>query len=187
MKRIISYIIFLIFGLSFIILSVFLTNQKINDLIIAIGTGLLTSALMALFIEIINKNDFQKKKKYRRKIELHYLSFSMLMMARGIINEYDNKNINDILQKLEKIKFKEDNYQRISLAIESQQKNISTQLENIRKIQDYLSLSNYFRDKEIVFLCRSINYYDKPLVKDRIKTIIENLITYLKFFRDTFC
>ena len=41
-------------------------------------------------------------------------------------------------------------------------------------------------DKEIVFLCRSINYYHSKPTKDNIRFVLDNILKYFEMFGDAF-
>lgn len=184
MKKYIYCSIILI-GAFLFALTVLFENVIITSIFISIGTGLFSSGLTAGLIDLVNYIDFSKKKKYRRRIELHHLSFDMLMAARFIIGEHDNKDISDILDKMSGIQITEDNQDNIIQAVEMERESIKKEIETIREVQDYLSLSGFFTDKEIVFLCRSINYYQSAPTKENIRFVLDNIINYLKMFTDT--
>lgn len=84
------------------------------------------------------------------------------------------------------IKITEDNKDSIIQAVEMEREAIKKEIETIRNLQDYLSLSGFFTDKEIVFLCRSINYYHSKPTKDNIRFVLDNILKYFEMFGDTF-
>ena len=184
MKKYIYCSIILI-GIILFLIAVLIENPITSSILISAGTGLFSSGLTAGLIDLASYIDFSKKKKYRRKIELHHLSFYMLTAARFVIGEYDNKDIRDILDKISGIEITEDNQKNIIQAIGMERESIKKEIEAIRVVQDYLSLSGFFTDKEIVFLCRSINYYQSVPTKENVRFILDNIINYLKMFVDT--
>ena len=179
------YISIILVGVILFVIALLLKNAITTSILISIGTGLFSSGLTAGLIDLVNYIDFCKKKKYRRKIELHHLSFCMLIVARFVLGEHENKDINDILDKLSGIEITEDNKENMIQAIETERESIKKEIETIRKVQDYLSLSGFFSDMEIVFLCRSINYYQSVPTKENVRFILDNIMNYLKMFVDT--
>lgn len=159
-------------------------STELKQLLLSIGTGLFTAALTGFAVDFINYSDFNKKRNYRRKIELHYLSFDMLMTARAILNNWDIKEPSKIIKQLRFVKITNDNIDEIVNSAKIMQKSIIGELENIRKAHDYLSLSQFFTDQEVVFLCRSINHY-QHISKDNVKYVIDNMIKYIEMFKDT--
>lgn len=104
-------------------------------------------------------------------------------MARSILNNWDIKNPSEIRNKLLSVKISNDNIDEIVRSANIRQKSIIGEFENIRKAQDYLSLSQFFTDQEVVFLCRSINLY-RHISKGNIKYVIDNMIEYFDMFKD---
>ena len=183
--RLLIYIPICVVGIVGIILStVGCFSVELKELPLSIGTGLFTAALTGFAVDFINYSDFNKRRNYRRKIELHYLSFDILITARSILNSWDIKNPSEIRNKLLLVKISDDNIDEIVRSANIRQKSIIGEFENIRKVQDYLSLSQFFTDQEVVFLCRSINLY-RHISKDNIKYVIDNMIEYIDMFKDT--
>lgn len=180
------YISIIATGIILFIVAIMLENATISNILVGTGTGIFSSGLTAGLIDWANYIEFNKKKKYRRAIELHYLSFHMLMTARLVLGEHDNKNIKDIHSKIIAIKITEDNKDSIIQAVEMEREAIKKEIETIRNVQDYLSLSGFFTDEEIVFLCRSINYYHSKPTKDNIRFVLDNILKYFEMFGDTF-
>ena len=87
---------------------------------------------------------------------------------------------------LSRIEIKEDNQDNIIQAVGMECESIKKEIETIRMVQDYLSIYGFFTDKEVVFLCRSINYYQSTPTKENVKFVLDNIINYLKMFADTF-
>lgn len=180
------YVSIIATGIILFIVAIMLENATISNILVGTGTGVFSSGLTAGLIDWANYIEFNKKKKYRRAVELHYLSFHMLMTARLVLGEHDNKNIKDIHRKIIAIKITEDNKDSIIQAVEMEREAIKKEIETIRNVQDYLSLSGFFTDKEIVFLCRSINYYHSKPTKDNIRFVLDNVLKYFEMFSDTF-
>ena len=180
------YISIIAAGIILFIVAIMLENATISNILVGTGTGIFSSGLTAGIIDWANYIEFNKKKKYRRAIELHYLSFYMLMIAKFILGEHNNQNVKDILCKLRKVQITEDNRENIIQAVEMEREAIKKEIETIGEIQDYLSLSGFFTDKEIVFLCRSINYYHSKPTKDNIRFVLDNILKYFEMFGDTF-
>ena len=145
----------------------------------------MSSALTAGLIDIFTQIDYRKRRKYRRVIELHYLSYYMLAVARSLTNEHDNKNYSFIIDKLSSYNLTGGERNDHISAVNGFREYIKKELDTISNNHDYLSLSGYFTDKEIVFLCRSINYYNIITTVDNIKYVIDNIVSYLKMFYDT--
>ena len=57
-------------------------------------------------------------------------------------------------------------------------------VENDLYAKTTVSLSQFFTDQEVVFLCRSIDLY-RHISKDNIKYVIDNMIEYIDMFKDT--
>lgn len=180
------YISIIVTGIILFIVAIMLENATISNILVGTGTGIFSSGLTAGLIDLSSYIEFNKKKKYRRAIELHYLSFHMLMTARLVLGEHDDKNIKDIHSKIIAIKITEDNKDSIIQAVEMEREAIKKEIETIGEVQDYLSLSGFFTDKEIVFLCRSINYYHSKPTKDNIRFVLDNILKYFEMFGDTF-
>ena len=180
------YISLIVIGIILFIVAIILENAPISNILVGTGTGIFSSGLTAGLIDWANYIEFNKKKKYRRAIELHYLSFDMLMIAKSILGEHNNQNVKDIFCKLREVQITENNREIIIQAVEMKREAIKKEINTIRNVQDYLSLSGTFTDKEIVFLCRSINYYDSKLTKDNIRSVLDNILKYFEMFGDTF-
>ena len=180
------YISIIATGIILLIVAFIFKNATTSNILVGVGTGMFSSGLSAGLIDWANYIEFNKKKKYRRAIELHYLSFYMLMIAKFILGEHNNQNVNDILCKFRKVQITEDNRENIIQAVEMEREAIKKEIETIREVQDYLSLSGFFTDKEIVFLCRSINYYHSKPTKDNIRFVLDNILKYFEMFGDTF-
>lgn len=180
------YISIIATGIILFIVAFILKNETTSNILVGVGTGMFSSGLTAGLIDLSSYIEFNKKKKYRRAIELHYLSFHMLMTARLVLGEYDNNNIKDIHSKIMAIKITEDNKDSIIQAVEMEREAIKKEIETIGEVQDYLALSGFFTDKEIVFLCRSINYYHSKPTKDNIRFVLDNILKYFEMFGDTF-
>ena len=179
------YLSIIVMGIILICITLAFQNVIVVNICLSIGTGLFSSALTAGLIDLSSYIRFKKRKSYRRKIELHYLSFHMLSLAQGVLKEYNNKNIKDLIVKLSNFKIDDNNVENVLLSIECHQADILKEIETIRKVQVYLSLSRYFDDSEIVFLCRSINYYSH-IGKDNLNFILDNVSKYLDMFSDTY-
>ena len=184
MKKMIIYISILVAGVVMGVLAVFL-NDIARTIFLSLGTGLIASALTAGVIDLSNFIDFGKKRSYRRKIELNHLSFEMFLLAQLITGEHTTKDINTLIIKLSEFDIKEDNTDYVLSYIDSKRNGILKELNTIRDIQNYLSLSGYFTDQEIAFLCRSINYYSQTPSKENVKAVIRNIVSYLEMFIDT--
>lgn len=180
--RLLIYIPICIAGI--ILSAIGCVSSEIKELLLSIGTGLFTAALTGFAVDFINYLGFNKRRNYRRKIELHYLSFDMLITARSILNNWDIKNPSEIKNQLLLVKISDDNIDEIVRRVNIRQKDIISEFENIKKIQDYLSLSQFFTDQEVVFLCRSINHY-QSISRDNVKYVIKNIIEYIDMFKDT--
>ena len=185
-SKYIVYVGLLVIGVIFVCLYGFNMPEKTSTILVSLGTGFVASALTAGLIDYINYSDFLNKRKYRRKLELNNLSISILLAARGVIHEYSNKNVDDIIYKLKTTIVNDNNVDVICNSIESMRERIKKEIETIRKCQDFLSLSGYFSDQEITFLCMSINYYDSNITTDRAQIVLNNIIKYLDMFKDTF-
>lgn len=179
------YFLVFVCGIILIVFSQTICKGSLVSVLLSIGAGLVSSGLTAYFVDYANYLDFMRKRRYRRTIELDHLSFSMITVAQSIIGESNNRSIPDIIEKLSKIQVNDDNFEQISLAIQSQRDFIKKELQTVYRIQDYLSLSGFFEEQEITFLCRSINYYGNDLSNDRVQTIINNIVNYLNYFSDT--
>lgn len=180
------YISIITTGIILFIVAIMLENATISNILVSTGTGIFSSGLTAGLIDLANYIEFNKKKKYRRTIELNYLSYYMLMIAKFILDEHNDQNVKVILCKLRKVQITENNREIIIQAVENKREEIKKEIETIRNVQDYLSLSGFFTDKEIVFLCRSINYYHSKPTKDNIRFVLDNILTYFEMFGDTF-
>ena len=186
MKKIFIYISIFVIGLVLVITAISLKNDLVQTILLSLGTGMIASALTAGFIDLSNYIDFSKKRKYRRAIELNHLSFDMLSLSKLITGVYATKDVNVLINKLSDCEITEDNVNHVISCIDSQRKEIEQELSTIREVQDYLSLSGFFTDHEIVFLCRSINYYNSKPKKENARHVIDNIISYLKMFIDTY-
>ena len=184
MKKIIIYTCIFLAGTAFVIMAFFL-NGIAQTLLLSLGTGLIASSLTAGLIDFSNYIDFAKRRKYIRNVELQYLSFNMLLLARQITGEYESKDINLLTAKLSTIEITEENEAEIIVWINSWRREIERELNTIRENQNYFSLSGCFTEQEISFLCRSINYYDKDASESNVKFVIANIASYLEMFRDT--
>ena len=185
MKRIAIYCFIFAIGIVLVLVAVFFDYNVMYTLFLSLGTGLISSALTAGIIELFNYFSFSKKKKYIRNIELHHLSFDMLSIARFITRENDSKDIKFLTCKLASISITEENENDIISMLNSQRTGIEREINTIREIQNYLSLSECFTEQEITFLCRSINYYNNSISKENAKYVIDNIVNYLKMFKDT--
>ena len=186
MKKILIYCSIFVAGVSLAVTAILLDNSYTQALLLSLGTGLIASSLTAGLIDLTNYIDFSKKSKYRRSIELNHLSFEMLSLARLITGKHEVKDISILIYLLSNCKITEENEEHIISCINAQRVRIEQELNTIQEIQDYLSLSGFFTDKEITFLCRSINYYNKTTGKDNVKFVIDNIVSYLKMFTDTY-
>lgn len=184
MKKVIIYTCIFLAGTAFIIAAVFLKGIA-QTLFLSLGTGLIASSLTAGFIDFSNYIDFAKRRKYIRNVELHHLSFDMLLLARQITGEYESKDIVLLTEKLSTMGITEENETDIISWLNSQRREIERELNTIRENQNYFSLSGFFTEQEISFLCRSINYYDKDTNESNVKFVIANIASYLEMFRDT--
>lgn len=184
MKKIVIYISILVVGIVLGVVAVFL-NDLARTILLSLGTGFIASSLTAGFIDFSNYIDFIKRRSYRRKTELHHLSFEMFLLAQFITGEHTTKDVNFLILKLSEYDIPEDNMDYVVSYIDSKRNDILKELNTIRDIQNYLSLSGYFTDQEIAFLCRSINYYSQTPSKENVKTVIRNIVSYLEMFIDT--
>ena len=88
------YISIIVTGIILFIVAFILKNETTSNILVGVGTGMFSSGLTAGLIDLSSYIEFNKKKKYRRAIELHYLSFYMLMIAKFILGEHNNQNVN---------------------------------------------------------------------------------------------
>lgn len=185
MKNILISIGILLFGGVVVFVAFFIKDTALQNTLLSLGAGLVSSALTAGLIAIFNHIDYCKRRNYRRRIELHYLSYYMLAIARCITNAHNNKNYAFIIDKLSACNLTDEEQNNCISTVNGFREHIEKELETISNNHDYLSLSGYFTDKEIVFLCRSINYYNKTITIDNLKYVIDNIVAYLKMFNDT--
>lgn len=186
MKKTLIYISIFVAGAALAVTAILLKKSFAQTFLLSLGTGLIASSLTAGFIDLSNYIDFSKKRKYRRSIELCHLSFEMLSLARLITGKHESKDINVLINLLSDYEITEVKEDYVISCINSQRTRIEQELNAIREVQDYLSLSGFFTDKEIAFLCRSINFYNKTTGKENIKFVIDNIVSYLEMFIDTY-
>lgn len=186
MKKIIIEVCILLLGVILILFSLTSKSNLTIDLLLSLGTGVTASSLTAGLIDWSNYLEFSKKKKYRRKLELSRLSSSMLLVAQGTLKEWGNKDIYDLVQKLSQLTITKENENDIILAIEAPRKYILKEIEAIQQTQGFLSLSQFFTDQEITFLCRSVNFYHSSVSTSNVNFVIENVREYLEMFSDAF-
>jgi len=182
LKKLLIYCAIFLTGLIIMFLASFLFKGVCQTITVSLSTGLIASALTAGAIDISHYIDFRKKRKYRRNVELRYLSREMITLARLITEEHKSNNIKLIIVGLEKVKQKKENKKEIISLLNLKRLAIEKELNNIRTIQDYLSLSGFFSDEEVVFLCRSINYYAQVVGESNETIVIDNIIDYLTMF-----
>lgn len=179
------YISIFIIGIILCITAIIISPSILQTIVVSLGTGFIAGSLTAGLIDFTSYLDFQKKKKYRRTVELHHLTFEMLTIARLITNQHQSKDIKLLSSKLIGFVLNEENKADIIGILNSARKRIEKDLNTMRTIQDYLSLSGFFSDKEVVFLCRSINLYQREVNDANAQYIFENVSEYLRMFKDT--